>query len=443
MRRLCCVVGLLFAVSIAVYAEENVFVYDNYDSGTIEKKDFENGELVATPTMDSSPGSLKASTMAGNQYFGIGISRNLRQRPKTKVGTVLFFCYRTDTISTFKIQINCDSKNGNIVYIFRSVPGIWVPMYIPMTAMTFGNNASADVPGTELRSINIYGGKPGETFDFFIDNLLMFYDAPPQPMAAVIAREKQSASEVAGSLSQQRYTLSQELIYRIRAARAAAPKPPNPKTIMTAGSNAANNSDFILRLKNDDLKGCTSISTSHATGTSKNLAWVKENLEKNIPKDLPEIVFVLPGVEDVMANVPNDAIVKTLREIVDLCHANGAAVVLCSCIERLGTQLPQADAAQKINSLIPVVAEEKMVPFLDASSLINADQKKNFSTLKPTPGGYKAVNAKASKLYKTIEHWAFDRREEEPQVPGETGTPKPSTPSTPDTKPEDLDKVEI
>ena len=434
---------LLLALTAAACgaAEENVFAYDTFDDGALDQRIFERGELVASPTANSSKGALKASVLQGNQWFGIGISRNLRQRPKTKVGQALFFRYRCEKTAGFKIQINCDSPNGNIVYSFRSVPGIWVPMHIPFAEMQFSNNMSADANGVELRSINIYGGKPGESFEFCIDDLALYYDNPPEPLAADIALQKKALAQIKAGLSQQRYVLSQELIYRIRAARAAA-EPPTAKTIMTAGSTSAATMDFIVRMRNDDLKGCTFVSTSRATGKSKDLNWIKENLERHIPREKPEIVFLLPGPEDVLAGRDNAEISKTLGEIVDLCLASGTAIVLCSSPERLGVQTPLADAASRINSIISVVADGRMVPFLDSAAIANADQKRNFSGLKPGVNGYKAINERALPLYTAIEHWAFDRRPEtpaeEPGKPGEHGKP-----DVPKDVQKSLDEIEI
>ncbi|MBN1807563.1 MAG: hypothetical protein JW909_00730 [Planctomycetes bacterium] len=438
------VASLLFCG--AAGSAENIILYENFDSGALDAKLWEKAELVASPTVNGSPGAARAVPMLNNLYFGIGLSRDLKTRPATKVGTVLFFWYYCDTVTTFKIQINTDSPNGNIAHHFSSVPNVWVPVYLPFSSMRFDNNVPADTNGTVLKSVNVYGGGRNSKINFYVDQMALYYDDPPQDIAREIALQKLAVNELNANLATDRYTLDRRAVYRIRSARTAAEKPAKAKSVMTAGSAAANSTSFIQRLRNGSLKGYSFVSISRATGRNKPLAAIQKDLERHLPREKPEVIFIMPGVEDMLNKASHKDISTALNDIVDLCLANGAAPVLCSAPERLNVPTPMAQSAQGMNSIIKLVADTKMIPFLDACSIVNANQKKNFSQLKITMAGYDAINDRAAALHAALAHWAFDRLPEslggtgDKDTPGKDGGKKPDIP---DDVQQSIDEIEI
>lgn len=443
MRAICLfTLAILLSATVRPAEEKDttVLVFEEFEGDSLDTKQWPNVELVKSPTFNKSKGAAAASPMPGNKYFGMGFSCDLRLRPKTENGTVLYFVYHCDSMKNFKIQINTDSKNGNIVYHFRSVPGIWVPMYLPFSSLRFDNGVSAEAVGETLKSVNIYGGAPDEQFAFHVDDFCVFYVKPPEKLAPIIEREQAAEKALSATLAKERYTMNKSIVYLIRGVGANAEKPPRPQTVMIAGSTAAKDSAFIRKLGFRELKSYRFTSASHTTGKGKDMAWIKDQLERYLPDDRPETVVLMPGVEDVLAGAGNNDVRERVGKLVDLCHKHGAAVVLCTPPERLDIKTPLASAAQTMSTALFMYADLNLVPLLDACAIANADPRDNFNKLTVSSRGYKAVNAVAAELFTALEQWAFDRGEA-----GDKGTEEtPSgTPAKDEPKRKDIDDIKI
>jgi len=422
----------LLSLSFAAFAE---------DAGIAWKEDFEtkppkwNGVHDVQKTFNGSKGAMHSVKLPDNTWFGAELRFEEFKEPVFKITdkTMFNICYFVTTAEHIKMQFQTDDAQiGNISYgIAQPKAGEWAVTSVKMTDFKSGGGSGPNAKvGLGIKSMGFLHGNPKSDSQIWIDNVIVTEGPMPADLDKFV-KEKKAESEAAKArleaernaqalnVNDHKALFSAEIAQSLK--RAWKKDGVTEKTVLNAGADAAKSFSHWTPLTKKELSGTTLIDKMAGTIGGGEMDKIKLRACEAINKHKPEVVTILPGVDDFKRGKALADIVTPVGELLDAVLQSGAVPVLYTPAVPASGAPAVLKAYNDLAAEIRKLATSRRVPLVDAFAVLNPDGNPSARLVSgswPTTAGYEAIDKVSLLVYQKLEQWVFERREKEIVVAG-------------------------